>query len=458
MQRRGLWHANKEYMNNKNASDDEFTNSQRKHGNDSQSCISMRSFIIALLFILCCCILFGSDILAAASATTVGQASSTLNDPSNSPMQRQEDLENHAHHDHDLHASIDKVEEHTIVTTSTEFYPHLSPLRELLKTWPTTDLSVSTNTEEKLPRFDFSNENEMKEALDLRMKEVPFKVYNIPDLAQVGELWNDDYLRSQMADHAFKVKESEGNFFMWHDAAKMRKAGNISAAVLAMHTKPSSMPFDSWLKHAHEADETLLSPEKHHYYLETGTTVDNSKGVKVNRNKSIRRGGINNNNRKGMSFIERDLTYFTQPSDANNFFVFDRSKNKGIQCRFGERGISAAAHYDGGRNMVSMIKGKKRYILLPPSECDKLHLFTDRTHFSFRHSPLHMDKINDWPDERSKNALAIESVLEEGEVLYIPSYWFHYIISLEFNIQCNTRSGKAEPKYGWNEIKMCTGQ
>ena len=35
--------------------------------------------------------------------------------------------------------------------------------------------------------------------------------------------------------------------------------------------------------------------------------------------------------------------------------------NKGIQCRFGMRGVIAEAHYDGGRNMVAMLKGAKRY-------------------------------------------------------------------------------------------------
>ena len=28
-----------------------------------------------------------------------------------------------------------------------------------------------------------------------------------------------------------------------------------------------------------------------------------------------------------------------------------------------------------------------------------------------------------------------------GEILYIPSYWFHYIVSQDASIQCNARSG-----------------
>eukprot|EP00055_Hartaetosiga_balthica_P015710 m.94865 g.94865 ORF g.94865 m.94865 type:complete len:97 (-) comp8933_c1_seq1:68-358(-) len=38
---------------------------------------------------------------------------------------------------------------------------------------------------------------------------------------------------------------------------------------------------------------------------------------------------------------------------------------------------------------------------------------------------------------------ATSVVLKAGEVLYLPSYWFHYIMSIEPSIQCNTRSGKA---------------
>jgi hypothetical protein len=32
----------------------------------------------------------------------------------------------------------------------------------------------------------------------------------------------------------------------------------------------------------------------------------------------------------------------------------------GINCRFGMRGVIAEAHYDGRRNFVAMIRGRKR--------------------------------------------------------------------------------------------------
>ena len=40
-----------------------------------------------------------------------------------------------------------------------------------------------------------------------------------------------------------------------------------------------------------------------------------------------------------------------------------------------------------------------------------------------------------------------------GEVLYIPSYWFHYIVSQDASIQCNARSGKGRD--GLEAIEEC---
>jgi hypothetical protein len=32
----------------------------------------------------------------------------------------------------------------------------------------------------------------------------------------------------------------------------------------------------------------------------------------------------------------------------------------GVNCRFGMKGIAAAAHYDGRRNFIAMLRGRKR--------------------------------------------------------------------------------------------------
>jgi len=68
--------------------------------------------------------------------------------------------------------------------------------------------------------------------------------------------------------------------------------------------------------------------------------------------------------------------------------------------------------------------------------------FYKQRHPSSRHSkldwsrPVDLDKYPKWA-----KAQAVEVVITPGTVLYIPAYWNHFIVSLNTNIQCNTRSG-----------------
>ena len=159
---------------------------------------------------------------------------------------------------------------------------------------------------------------------------------------------------------------------------------------------------------------------------------------------------------KAQSFISRDLPSWS--STTRNFIVFHPEEHKGIQCRFGERGVVAATHYDGGRNFIAMVSGAKRYIFSPPKACGGLGVFTSRNSPIYRHSLLNFghlkylrdDTLDDEGNamsseerawlERAAQADAVETVLKAGEVLYIPSHWFHYIISVQKSAQCNVRS------------------
>eukprot|EP00056_Hartaetosiga_gracilis_P003814 m.67701 g.67701 ORF g.67701 m.67701 type:complete len:90 (+) comp11590_c0_seq2:492-761(+) len=62
-----------------------------------------------------------------------------------------------------------------------------------------------------------------------------------------------------------------------------------------------------------------------------------------------------------------------------SFWFGDMTQNRGVNCRFGARGISASNHYDGGRNFIAMLRGRKRYVIAPPHECANLHLY-ERSH------------------------------------------------------------------------------
>lgn len=327
-------------------------------------------------------------------------------------------------------------------------YPFMEPMDELMKRWPQDDLdNPPTPFVEQLMHFNFSDPKQRKMAINYRDAELPFKVYDVPELIEAGKKWTDEYVASNFDGdgsffgHKNKMPRSNGNCQESHD--------NFFAFFTPMGWHMSSMgpppyrnndwTYEKWAKHARYADATSLSFDQPHFYWQSGIP-------KTERFDPERE----------WTFVSRDLPSFSSV-DAN-FFVFHPDEQKGIQCRFGERGVTAATHYDAGRNMVGMIKGAKRYILSPPKECSKLGIVTARGNSLFRHSLLNFghipyldtDQGNDMPDqergwlERSRTAMSVETVLKAGEVLYIPSHWFHYINSVQKSAQCNVRSGVDE--------------
>lgn len=109
-----------------------------------------------------------------------------------------------------------------------------------------------------------------------------------------------------------------------------------------VHTHPPTnivsdkINFDSWNNLAKRADAAELPPScPHHYFVAANQRGD-----------SVR------------NFIGRDLVVFR--SDSPNLFIPTPQHNKGIQCRFGMRGVIAEVHYDGGRNSIAVLCGSKR--------------------------------------------------------------------------------------------------
>ncbi|KAL3908160.1 MAG: hypothetical protein SGILL_008591 [Bacillariaceae sp.] len=218
-------------------------------------------------------------------------------------------------------------------------------------------------------------------------------------------------------------------------------------------TRNNDWSYAKWAKHAQYADHVGLPANQPHFYWQAGVDKKERK-----------------QDPKEWCFISRDLPSFSSPSKT--FFVFEPEQQKGIQCRFGERGVTAATHYDSGRNMIAMMTGAKRYILSPPKECSKLGIVNNPENAIYRHSMLNLGHLNELEDkagdmskheqewlERAGTAESLSTVLKAGEVLYIPSFWFHYITSLQKSAQCNVRSGvdtQGDRHFGSeHDVKFC---
>jgi hypothetical protein len=170
---------------------------------------------------------------------------------------------------------------------------------------------------------------------------------------------------------------------------------------------------------------------------------------------------------QNISLDNRTHQYFRVSSDVGNSWLFeelpffrpkkslmmvDPREQRGIHCRFGMRSVIAEAHFDGSRNSVVMLGGLRRWILASPSQCKSMHMLPP-AHPSGRHSAVDWSKPDIVKYPNFPSVRANEVILQPGDFLYVPTYWIHYIVSLNVNYQCNTRSGKS-PEYD-RDIRMC---
>jgi len=315
-------------------------------------------------------------------------------------------------------------------------YPKAYPIMDIINNWgPDRPKPVPLKHYLSLCRFDY--EKDLEKALIYRDAEVPFILYNQPQAQNVVKKWSEpEYLEKLSGNkQSYKTEVSHNNHFMYHSGRtsnrrnKKNKDGNVNKNIWKPPTSSEMMTFKEFKTKAISCQERNCSAdEKHYYFRITGSKMGH--------------------------YIFNELPFY-QPIKSN-IFLKDPSQQRGIHCRFGMQGVIAENHYDGGRNMIGLFGGRRRYILSHPNQCDTMYLYP-MDHPSGRHSgdacnfnPACKDSINsvDWsnPDletfPKFKNLKANEVILSPGDFLYIPDRWFHYIISLELNYQCNTRSGR----------------
>ena len=79
-------------------------------------------------------------------------------------------------------------------------------------------------------------------------------------------------------------------------------------------------------------------------------------------------------------------------------------------------------------------------MLASPDQCGSMALF-EKNHPSARHSQVNWSNPDLKLFPQFAEAMGNEVVLQAGDALYLPNNWFHHMISLDLNYQCNTRSG-----------------
>lgn len=116
--------------------------------------------------------------------------------------------------------------------------------------------------------------------------------------------------------------------------------------------------------------------------------------------------------------------------------------------------MTVGLHFDAAENLNIQIRGRKRFVLYPPGTRGyyPCPMFSQTAHISrvFRDGPdLDPARFPKFDTEKAR-----EVILEEGEILYLPAYWWHQVTSLgDVNINLNTWSMPSARKQlmNWNQ-------
>jgi len=124
--------------------------------------------------------------------------------------------------------------------------------------------------------------------------------------------------------------------------------------------------------------------------------------------------------------------YFSEDFEMPPFMAFHELDERNFWV--GPGGIISRLHHDSSENILAMVAGSKRCVLFPPSS-KKMYGYQIKTrgHFS-------QVNIDNWDKVRFPDFPINESIVCEvhaGDMLFIPSHWWHQIYSTGRNIALN---------------------
>ncbi|KAI9254343.1 hypothetical protein EDC94DRAFT_618542 [Helicostylum pulchrum] len=95
---------------------------------------------------------------------------------------------------------------------------------------------------------------------------------------------------------------------------------------------------------------------------------------------------------------------------------------------FGPKGTISPLHQDPYHNLLVQVVGSKYLRLISPQQSESVY---PRTGLMTNTSEVDIDNTDHEKYPRFKQVDYIECILEQGEILYIPPKWWHYVKSLE---------------------------
>ncbi|KAL5566581.1 hypothetical protein UlMin_029745 [Ulmus minor] len=101
---------------------------------------------------------------------------------------------------------------------------------------------------------------------------------------------------------------------------------------------------------------------------------------------------------------------------------------RSLNAWFGPAGTVTPLHQDPHHNILAQVVGKKYVRLYPASVSEELYPYNET--MLCNSSQVDLDNINEEQFPKVRDLEFLDCILEEGEMLYIPPKWWHYVRSL----------------------------
>ncbi len=96
----------------------------------------------------------------------------------------------------------------------------------------------------------------------------------------------------------------------------------------------------------------------------------------------------------------------------------------------GSSGNISSLHYDMADNIMVQVRGRKRFVFFDPKQTNCLYPFSVKCHIPHT-SQVDIDRPNLTQFPNFSKARAVECVLEAGEMMFIPAFWWHQVHSFD---------------------------
>lgn len=318
-------------------------------------------------------------------------------------------------------------------------YPVQWNILDVLSNWNPDNTTVPSRIYQGLCSLDWKDPVQRDLAETYRRAEKPFLIHNHPELWRTAERWSHyEYLHQLLGgeEAQYRNEHSQGNHMPYW---KLRGKQQAPPGWVAP-TENVELTYPDWYAKAMQLEQTAPTTTDAAAAAEHHSNVVN---ISQAEHWYFRLNGAFDNKNEN-SFLYDELPIFLPT--RKSFFMPEIEAQRGINCRFGSKGTIAETHYDFSRNFITILKGQKRYVLAHPNQCPNLELHPPG-HPSARHSKVDWSNPAEWHTGRFSQAQVNEVILQAGDALYLPTSWFHFIVSLNLNYQCNARSGVTYENY-----------